>query len=180
WVMVPIGAGTLLSGNAKGYFEFEQLGFIDNSPRLAGIQAEGCAPLVKGFRDGIDPYKISTWENPQTVAGGLMDPYPWDADTAIPAIKRSKGTAEAVSDKEILSAEKMLARLEGVFAEPSGATGLAGLIKLLDAGVVDRSDRVVVEVTGGGLKDQKSAAGLVEEPPTIEPEPRQLERILKS
>lgn len=180
WVMVPVGAGTLLSGNAKGYFELEQLGFIDNSPRLAGIQAEGCAPLAKGFKDGIDPYKISTWENPQTVAGGLIDPYPWDADTAIPAIERSKGTAEAVSDEEILNAEKMLARLEGVFAEPSGATGLAGLIKLLDAGVVDRSDRVVVEVTGGGLKDQKSAAGLVEEPPTIEPEPRQLERILKS
>ncbi len=180
WVIVPVGAGTLLSGNAKGYFEFEQLGFIDNPPRLAGIQAEGCAPLVKGFKNSIEPHEISTWESPQTVAGGLVDPYPWDADTAIPAIKRSKGTAEAVSDEEILNAEKMLARLEGVFAEPSGAAGLAGLIKLLDAGVVDRSDRVVVEVTGGGLKDQKSATGLIEAPLMIEPELKQLERILKS
>lgn len=180
WVMIPVGAGTLLTGNAKGYFEFEQLGFTDNLPRLAGIQAEGCAPLVKGFKDSTDPYKIPTWENPQTIAGGLVDPYPWDADTAIPAIKRSNGTAETVSDGEILNAGKMLARFEGVFAEPSGAAGLAGLIKLLNAGVVDRSDRVVIEVTGGGLKDQETVAKLIEEPPTIEPEPEQLEKILGS
>ncbi len=180
WVMVPVGAGTLLTGNAKGYFEFEQLGLIDSLPRLAGIQAEGCAPLVKAFKNDLDPYKIPTWENPQTIAGGLIDPYPWDADTAIPAIKRSNGTAEMVSDEEILNAEKMLARLEGIFAEPSGAAGLAGLIKLLDVGVIDRSDSIVVEVTGGGLKDQKTATKLIEEPPTIEPEPEQLERFLGS
>ena len=179
WVVVPVGAGTLLSGNAKGYFEFEQLGLIKRVPRLAAVQAEGCAPLVKAFREGTPPHEIPTWPNPNTVAGGLVDPYPWDADTAIPAVKRSKGTAETVSDAEILEAEKLLARHEAIFAEPSGAAGLAGLKKLLGAGVVDRSDVVVVEVTGSGLKDVKAAIGLTQEPPTIEPELKQLKRLLK-
>lgn len=179
WVMVPVGAGTLFSGNAKGYFEFEHLGFIKRVPRLAAIQAEGCAPLVRAFKDGTSPYEIPTWPNPKTVAGGLVDPYPWDADTAIPAIRRLKGTAEAVSDAEILEAEMLLAKHEGIFAEPSGAAGLAGLKKLLGAGVIDRSDVVVVEVTGGGLKDVKTAIGLTREPPTIEPELKQLRQLLK-
>jgi threonine synthase len=180
WVMVPVGAGTLLSGNARGYFEFERLGFINGVPHLAAIQAEGCAPLVKGFKENLSPYEIPTWENPRTIAGGLVDPYPWDADTAIPAIKKSGGTAETVSDGEILAAEKLLAKNEGIFAEPSGAAGLAGLRKLLDAGAVDRSDVVVIEITGSGLKDQRAATQLVEEPPTIEPELKQLERLLKN
>lgn len=179
WVVVPVGAGTLLSGNAKGYVEFERLGLIKRVPRLAAIQAEGCAPLVKAFKEGTPPHEIPTWQNPKTVAGGLVDPYPWDADTAIPAIERSGGTAEAVSDAEILEAEKLLAKQEGIFAEPSGAAGLAGLRKLLDAGAIDHSDVVVVEVTGGGLKDVKIAMELAEEPPVIEPQIKQIERFLK-
>ena len=179
WVVVPVGAGTLLSGNAKGYFEFEQLGLVEGVPHLAAVQAEGCAPLVKAFRHGTPPYEIPTWPNPNTVAGGLVDPYPWDADTAIPAIERSKGAVQAVSDAEILEAEKLLAKSEGIFAEPSGAAGLAGLRKLLDAGIVDRSEVVVVEVTGGGLKDVGTAMKLAEEPVVIEPKLEQLEKLIK-
>ncbi|TEU13702.1 MAG: pyridoxal-phosphate dependent enzyme, partial [Hadesarchaea archaeon] len=146
---------------------------------LAAVQAEGCAPLVKAFREGTPPHEIPTWPNPNTVAGGLVDPYPWDADTAIPAIKRSKGAAQAVSDAEILEAEKLLAKSEGIFAEPSGAAGLAGLRKLLDAGIVDRSEVVVVEVTGGGLKDVGTAMKLAEEPVVIEPKLEQLKKLIK-
>lgn len=108
-----------------------------------------------------------------------MDPYPWDADTAIPAIERSKGAVQAVSDAEILEAEKLLAKSEGIFAEPSGAAGLAGLRKLLDAGIVDRSEVVVVEVTGGGLKDVGTAMKLAEEPVVIEPKLEQLKKLIK-
>jgi len=177
WVIVPTGAGTLLSGNAKGYFEFEQIGLIKGVPRLVAIQAEGCAPIVKAFREGTPPYEIPPWPDPRTVAGGLIDPYPWDADTAIPAIKRSGGTAETVNDAEILEAVKRLARSEGIFAEPSGAAGLAGLKKLLDGGVVSRSDVVVVEVTGGGLKDVATALKMVERPEVIEPKLEQLQKL---
>lgn len=179
WVVIPVGAGTLLSGNAKGYFEFEQLDLVKGVPHLAAVQAEGCAPVVKAFRENIPPHEISTWPNPNTVAAGLVDPYPWDADTALPAVKRSRGTMQAVSDTEILEAEMLLAKSEGIFAEPSGAAGLAGLRKLLEAGIVDRSDVVVVEVTGGGLKDVRTAMKLVQEPPTIEPELEQLEKFIK-
>jgi len=179
WVVVPVGAGTLLSGNAKGYFEFEQLGLVKGVPHFAAVQAEGCAPLVKAFREGTPPHEIPTWPNPKTVAGGLVDPYPWDADTAIPAIERSNGAAQDVSDAEILEAEKLLAKSEGVFAEPSSAAGLAGLRRLLEAGIIDRSDVVVVEVTGSGLKDVGVAMKLVEEPSVIEPELEQLEKFLK-
>ncbi|MBC7219323.1 MAG: threonine synthase [Hadesarchaea archaeon] len=177
WVIIPTGAGTLLSGNAKGYFEFEQMGLINEVPRLVAIQAEGCAPIVRAFKEGTSPYEIPPWPSPRTVAGGLVDPYPWDADTAIPAIKRSNGTAEAVSDAEILAAVKLLARREGIFAEPSGAAGLAGLMRLLDEGVVSRSDVVVIEITGGGLKDVATAMKMVEKPVTIEPRLEQLKKL---
>jgi threonine synthase len=78
-----------------------------------------------------------------------------------------------------LNAGKLLAKCEGIFAEPSGAAGLAGLRKLLDAGTIDRSDVVVVEVTGSGLKDIKAAMQFVKEPPTIEAKLEQLERLIK-
>lgn len=178
WYLVPVGAGTLLSGNAKGFFEFEELGMVENVPRIGGIQAEGCAPLVRGFKEGTDPYEIPTWKGPETVAGGLIDPYPWDADTAIPAIEQSEGTAESVSDEDILSALKLLAETEGIFAEPSGAAAIAGLIELLENDEIDRSERVVVSVTGGGLKDQETAAELAGDIPTIEPKLEQLENLV--
>ena len=179
WVFIPMGAGTLLSGNAKGYFEFKDLDFIDTLPRLAGIQAEGCAPIVKGFKEDIDPYDIPIWENPHTVAGGLIDPYPWDADTAIPAIKKTKGVAEQVTDDDILFAEKLLGKTEGIFAEPSGAAGVAGLKKLVETGVIDRGDTVVIEITGAGLKDQKVAMELAQKPLEIQPDIEELERVIR-
>ncbi len=178
WVIVPTGAGTLLSGNAKGYFEFEQLGLVKAAPRLAAIQSEGSAPLVKAFRRGTPPYEIPTWPDPKTVAGGLIDPYPWDADTAIPAIKRSRGTAEMVADESILVAVKDLAKSEGLFAEPSGAAGIAGLRSLLESGAIDRSDEVVVEVTGGGLKDVDTALRISEKPTPIEAELSRLKKLM--
>lgn len=178
WVLIPVGAGTLLSGSAKGYFEFEELEIIDKVPKIVGIQPENCAPLVRGFKENIDPYDIPPWRNPKTVAGGLIDPYPWDADTAIPAIKRSCGVAESVSDNDILSAEKILARTEGIFSEPSGVTGLAGLIRLVENGVIDRSDDIVVQITGGGLKDQKVAIDITSSPPIISPELSKLRDFL--
>ncbi len=178
WFIVPVGAGTLLSGSAKGFFEFQDMGFVKDSPRIVGVQAEGCAPLVEAYKENKKPAEIQTWENPKTCAGGLVDPYPWDADTAIPAIRKSNGTAISVSDGEILSALQLLARTEGIFAEPSGVTGLAGMIKLFEEGKIKETDKVVISITGSGLKDQKTAVQLAGEIPTIEPELKQLERIV--
>ncbi len=179
YFIVPVGAGTLLSGSSKGFFEFRDMEFIDSVPKIVGIQAEGCAPLAQAYKENINPDEIQTWENPKTCAGGLVDPYPWDADTAIPAIKKSGGTAITVSDGEILSALQLLARTEGIFAEPSGVTALAGMIKLFEEEKIDKSDKIVIGITGSGLKDQETAIRLADEIPTIEPNLEQLKEVTK-
>jgi threonine synthase len=180
WLVVPTGAGTLLSGCAKGFFEFQRLGLVKGVPKIACVQAKGCAPVVKAFNEKTPYAKIKTWTNPKTVAGGLVDPFPWDADTAIEAIEKSRGTAVAVGDREILEAERNLARLEGIFAEPSGAAGIASLRELVEAGLVAPSDLVVILVTGGGLKDVAVALRLSEKPKEVILDPLSLARILRA
>jgi threonine synthase len=96
----------------------------------------------------------------------------------IEGVKRTGGTAVSVSDEEILEAVRSLARYEGVFAEPSGAAALAGAKKLLEDGVIDENDKVVVLVTGSGLKDPEIASRITPSPPEIQPDPSHLERIL--
>jgi threonine synthase len=180
WVVVPVGGGGALSGNWKGYTEFSELGFIDDLPRMVAVQPSGCAPLVRAFENGVDADKIVPWARPDSVAKGLLDPFPWDGDAALKAVRDSKGTAVAVLDEDILSAQKLLAKYEGIFAEPSGTASLAGLIKLKDSGKIDRSDKVVVEVTGSGLKDTSIMARHVAEPPLINPSIEELKRVLKN
>ena len=179
WVFVPVGAGGALTGNWKGYQDFEHLDFIKSKPRMAAVQSAGCAPVVRAFEQGADPMKIVPWDRPDSVATGLMDPFPWDGDAAIKAIKESRGTAIAVSNEEILDAQRILAKTEGIFSEPSGVTSLAGLIKLTAAGSVERSDSVVVEISGSGLKDPQIAMRGMSEIPLIEPSIKELERVLK-
>jgi threonine synthase len=178
WVFVPVGAGGALTGNWKGYREFETLGLIGSKPRMVAVQSTGCAPVIRAYEQGIDPMKITAWEKPNSVATGLMDPFPWDGDAALRAIQESRGTAVAVSDSEIIEAQRLLAKSEGVFAEPSGVTSLAGLIKLLNAGGVDRTDRLVVEITGNGLKDPQIAMKGMPEVPIIDASIQEFERTL--
>jgi threonine synthase len=113
------------------------------------------------------------------VATGLIDPFPWDGDLALRAVRESHGTAVAVSDEEILDAERLLARTEGIFAEPSGVTSLAGLIKLINSGGIDRSDTIVVEITGGGLKDPDIVKRALPQVPVIDAALSELDRVLK-
>ena len=180
WVVVPVGAGGALAGNWKGYREFEQLGLIKSKPSMVAVQSTGCAPVVRAYERNMDPLKIVPWERPDSVATGLMDPLPWDGDAALRAIKDSNGTALAVTNEEILEAQRILAKSEGIFAEPSGVTSLAGLIKLATSGGIERSDSIVVEITGSGLKDPQVAMKGIPEVPVIDASVEELERILKS
>jgi len=176
WVFIPVGGGGLFAGNYRGFKEFETLGFIDKIPHLVAVQAEGCAPLAKAWKENKP---LETWENPKTVAGGLADPYTWDWDLVFKGLKESKGTAEAVNDNRILEAQRLLARYEGIFVEPSGAASLAGLIKMLEEGSIDWGDSIVVEATGTGFKDLKAISTYVEGVPVIEPSLEALERIVR-
>lgn len=179
WVFVPVGAGGGIAGNWKGYKDFEELDFIKTSPRMVAVQSAGCAPLVRAFEQGVDPLKIKAWEKPDSIATGLMDPFPWDGDAALKAVRDSRGTAIVVSNDEILEAQRLLAKTEGIFAEPSGVASLAGLIKLAAAGGAERSDTVVVEITGSGLKDPETAKKGMVEVPVINASMQELERVLK-
>jgi len=167
--------GGLFVGNYKGFKEFKVLGFTSDIPHLVAIQAEGCAPLVRAWKK---KRPIKTWENPKTIAGGLADPYTWDWDLVFRGLKESKGVAEAVSDELILEAQRILARYEGIFVEPSGAASLAGLIKALNKGLIDRDDLVVIEATGTGFKDLKTISSYMVDVPIVEPSLDSLEQSL--
>ncbi|MGD0689192.1 MAG: threonine synthase [Candidatus Bathyarchaeia archaeon] len=177
WVFVPVGAGGALAGNWKGYLDFQNLGFIKSMPRMAAVQSTGCAPVIRAYEQGADPKNIVPWEMADSIATGLMDPYPWDGDAALVAIRNSHGAAVAVSNDEILEAQRKLAKYEGIFAEPSGVTSLAGVIKEREN--IDRADCVVVEITGSGLKDPNVATRGMPEIPIIDASMQELDRVLK-
>lgn len=177
WIFAGVGGGGLLAGNWKGYQELKRLGLADDSPRMVAVQSTGCAPLVRAFEQKMDPRNIVPWEHPDSVATGLMDPFPWDGDVALKALHESSGTAIKVSNEEILEAQWILAKNEGIFGEPSGVTALAGLTRLKNQGIIASGDSVVVEVTGSGLKDL-SVIGSAEAP-LIDPDIEALQKVLK-
>ena len=126
---------------------------IDSLPALIAVQPEGNRALVKAMQSGLKLSQIVPEAYPKSVASGLLDPYPWDGDAALEGVRATRGAGVWVSDREIMDAVKDLASLEGVFAEPSGAAGLAGMKKMAAEGGISKDDRVVVLVTGSGLKD---------------------------
>jgi threonine synthase len=172
WVFVPIGAGPLLAGCYKGFDELAQLGYAGKVPRLVGVQAEGCSPIALAFRQGAT--RVLPWSNEvKTVATGIADPligYPQDGEYVLKLITLSKGLAISVTDREIFSATKQLAEREGIWAEPTGAAGLAGFWQLLRGKVVQPGEKVVILVTGNGLKDplvSNAEYPLVEDLPSL-------------
>jgi threonine synthase len=176
WVFVPVGSACLLTGVWKGFRDFLNVGFTDSMPKMAAIQSSGCPPLVKGFKEGKGPFEIQPWKDACTCASGLADLFPWDGDAALGFLKDS-GTAEEVSDEEILEAQKLLASTEGIFAEPSGVTSLAGLKKLLDQGAIDRDENVTLLITGTGLKDPDVVKRMFKGAPMIEPSIEEFEKL---
>ena len=180
WVMVPTGSGCLLAGIWKGFNDFQNLGFIEPTSKLAAIQPEGCAPLVRAFKQNRGPFEIEPWNRPKTIAGGLSDVFPWDGDAALVALRETGGTAEAVSDKEILDSQSLLASTEGIFAEPTGVASLAGLVKLVSLDMVKKDETVVVLITGSGLKDPEAAINQSMKAPTIRPDLKEFQFINKN
>jgi threonine synthase len=178
WILFPTGSGGLMAGTMKGLWEFQQMGLIDSLPRPVVVQPEGCSPIVRAFKEGQDPLNIKPWGSNDTVAGGLADPFPWDGDAALKYLRTADGDAVAVTDNSIEEALVILGRLEGIFAEPSGVAALAGLKALIEQGVIDRSDQIVVPITGSGFKDLATPDRLTSKVPVILPETSELKRAL--
>lgn len=150
FVFVSVGDGCILQGTWKGFKEFYEIGLIDRLPKIIGVQAEGSAPLVQAWQTGADRAQPI---QPHTIADSISVGIPRDQVKALRAVRESGGQFVAVSDAGILSAVSTLAKQVGVLAEPAGATGLAGLQKLIEQGVCTGRDNAVVMVTGHGLKD---------------------------
>jgi threonine synthase len=177
WIMIPVGAACLLAGIWKGFRDLYALGMINELPRLVAVQPSGNAPLVKAFKHASTVFEKEHFRKTHTIADALSDPFPWDGDAGLAALKDTKGLAEEVSDKELLDAEKLLASKEGLFASPSGVAGLAGLRKLRNAGVIDGKDTVVVLVTDTGFKNLSVLDSLGRKCRTINPTFEDLRRI---
>lgn len=159
-----------MAGTMKGFEEFLELDLIEKLPRPVVVQPEGCAPIVRAHRNKKRGKTIESWESAKTIAGGLADPYPWDWDASLKYLRMASGEAVAVSDAKIDNHLRLLAKMEGIFAEPSGVAALAGLEELIERGVIDKTDSVVVPITGSGFKDLGHIERLMGETPVITPE----------
>jgi threonine synthase len=161
-VLHPIAGGMSLVKTWKGFNELRALGWIDRVPRMAGVQAQACAPIVAAWERG-DRAVAGIARGPSVASAlGVADPGLLGT-RALEMIRASSGAAVGVTDEEILAATRALGR-EGLFVEPSGAVTLAGLPRLVRSGHVDREASVVCVVTGSGFKDVEPLARMVEIP----------------
>lgn len=165
-IFVSVGDGCIMGGLAKGLRDLQALGFIESVPQLIGVQAEGAAPLVRTWQEGGEEIVPLV---PDTLADSIAVGRPRDGIKALRAVRETGGLYVAVSDEEILEAMRLLGREAGVFAEPAGAAGFAGLLKLVRQGAIDAEERLAVLITGNGLKDVESAIRAVGQPDLIEP-----------
>src|SRR5215813_4185945 len=167
-VVVPAASGSLLTKVLKGFKELHQVGLLDGEPhvRVSGAQALGCSPIATAYleqSDTIRPVK------PDTIAKSLAIGNPADGYFALDAVRTTGGGFAAVSDGEIVEGMRLLARTEGIFAETAGGVTIATLQRLAAEGVVRADERVVVYITGHGLKTLDAVVSVAKPTATIAP-----------
>ena len=175
-VLVPVGDGNIISGVWKGFRDLYAVGLIDRLPRLVAVQSAKSSAIADAVNgDGvIRPVKATT------IADSISVDLPRDGDMAVRAVRESKGLAVTVRDEEILEAIPLLARACCVFAEPAGATSIAGLKKLAREGTISGSERIACLVTGNGLKDVDTAMKIAGKTISIEPELSALKKAVSA
>ena len=173
YIAISVGDGCTISGLWKGLKDLYAIGFIDRLPRLISAQASGCCPLNRAIETGRD------WEpmEENTLADSIAVGVPRNPDKALAAIRESNGLTVNVSDDEIMAAQKLLGVSCGVFGEPAGVTGTAGIKKLCEQGRLPSDASVVSVVTGNGLKDVAHAIEFCGEPISI---PGDMDLLLKA
>jgi len=165
-VFVPVGDGNIISGLWKGFNELHQIGFIERVPQMIGVQSETASAIVDAANgDG------RVREAPaHTIADSINVGKPRDATMAVRAIRDSGGHGIKVSDEQIVAAIPTLARETGVFIEPAAAAAYAGFVKMCESGAIKSDERVLLMLTGNGLKDIDSARRAVGEPMRVAPD----------
>jgi threonine synthase len=150
-LLYPTGGGTGLVGIWKAYDELARMGWVRAAqPHFVAVQAEGCAPVVRAWREGAET--TTPWESPVTAAAGLRVPSPFAGRQMLRILRETGGHGRAVGEREIVEAQRLLARTEGIWTAPEAAAGLAALVQLKSLGEVDAAARIVVILTGSGLK----------------------------
>ncbi|MYC95374.1 MAG: threonine synthase [Caldilineaceae bacterium SB0661_bin_32] len=165
-VFVSVGDGSIIGGVYKGFWELKRLGWTDRVPRIFGVQSTASAAIHNAWRDDLEVPRPVTAE---TAADSISVNEPRDATKALRAVRASGGAFLLVEDEAILQAILPLARLGGVFAEPAGATALAGVQQAQRQGLVEPGETVVVISTGSGLKDVPAAMRVAGEPEVVPP-----------
>lgn len=167
YVAISVGDGCTIAGVWKGFKDLYETGFITKLPRLISVQAEGCCPVNNAVDAGNETL-VPMEEN--TIADSIAVGVPRNFLKAVRAVRESNGITVNVSDDEILSAMRLLGRTSGVFGEPAGVTGTAGLAKLVAQSKIPKDARVVSVVTGNGLKDIAGAIKSVGQPLSVPPQ----------
>jgi threonine synthase len=171
-VVVSVGDGNIISGVYKGFFDLRETGLIEKLPKIVGVQSTGSASITNAFHgDGVIR-KVEA----DTIADSISVSMPSDGEAALQAVRNTDGTMVAVPDEEILESMKLLAETEGIFAESSGVTCLAGLKKLVEDRRVDPGQKIVLLVTGNGLKDVGNALKVAGTVISVEPK---LDHVLR-
>ncbi len=177
-VVAPMAGGSLIGKIYKAFKEFETLGFLDGpvTTKMHGAQATGCNPISNAFKNQLK--RVKPVRDPQTIAKSLAIGDPADGPFAKRLIEQTGGAAEDVSDPEIVDGMRLLAETEGIFAETAGGVTLAVTKKLIEQGQIDRDGRIVICITGNGLKTQEALQGHLEAPVVIEPKLDQFEALV--
>jgi len=150
WMVVAMGSGATIHALWKGFRELEEMGLTKKMPRLVGVQAAGCSPITEAFRLNKD--KPVFMDDVETEATAIKVAEPIYGVPALEALKESDGFAVSVTDEEIMISEKEIARMEGIFVEPSSAATVACLRQLVEKGEISGCESVVSLITSSGLK----------------------------
>jgi len=158
WYIQAISGGMGPLGVYKGFHELKEMGLVDHIPAIAPIQADGCAPMVDAWKRGLENAEPVT--SPKTRIETLATGDPGRAyNILVKYVKETKGVFESVTDEEAFRAMHVLAKMEGVSAEPAAAVAFAGLFKLIRAGVVKPTDTVVINCTGHTMPAEQFILG---------------------
>jgi threonine synthase len=159
-VVCPVASGSLFTKIARGFEEWIEVGLLSGAaPVLCGAQAEGCSPVAQAFADGRD---VCRPVKPDTIAKSLAIGDPADGPYALDVARRSGGTIDSVNDEEIRLGIRLLAETTGIFTETAGGVTTAVLRKLAERGEIDSDERVVLVITGEGLKTLDAVRGTFE------------------
>lgn len=176
-VVVSVGDGNIIAGVHKGFRDLYELGWIKRIPRLIGVQAEGCSPLVSVWQSGLSAAEMQPVEA-TTIADSISAGVPRDRTKALRAARQTNGAFVAVPDQAIIESIPVIARLTGVFAEPAAAAVYAGAQRAVSLGYIQPDERVALLLTGNGLKDVKRAQQSVGEGLRVPPDLTAIRRAL--